>query len=572
MKSGKQSVRETAKSILNTVGLIPLGRRIASAFRAPSVFTGHEQRFDELKRKHAKVLGERLNNNAVAQEIALVVSPGFPEVEIELGLVKALQLGNYIPVVIIPYDGPYGSLLAEHYRLAAVDKVHLWNEFIGEKDHAAAEAAVSRCKSVWDLLEFEHFGVRVGRLAVSTVLRYTYKGFLDLQVSEDRRLLVDAVAQSMACANAAQEILKKFQPDVAMFVDTVYSPTGELFDSCLLKNVEAIQWQQAHKSNALIFKRYNRETWLLHPSSISPDSWRSILDMEWTEDHRKRLHQDLYSTYASGDWYSVVGTQFDKTIVDAATLRERFGLDPSKKTAIIFPHILWDATLFWVKCLFRDYEEWFLETVRAACTNNKVNWVIKIHPANRRLREDGSLQCESAEVESLNKHIGKLPSNIVMIPPESEISTYSLFQIMDVCVTVCGTVGIETARLGIPVLTAGKGPYDSLGFTVDSNTREEYLEKVRNIQDIPRISPAQQELAERFAYAHFLMRPWQASSITLRYLPATKKFSHDGQVNIRSREEWYKAEDLRAFAEWVSDPNKRAEFLAPLPQPCSLGQ
>jgi len=256
---------------------------------------------------------------------------------------------------------------------------------------------------------------------------------------------------------------------------------------------------------------------------------------------------------------SVVGTQFQKSMIDDARLRERLDLDPSKKTAFIFPHILWDATFFWGKCLFADYEEWFVETVRTACANDRVKWVIKVHPANQRIREGGSLGCESAEIVALRR-FGKLPPHIVMIPPESEISTYSLFRVMDYCITVCGTVGMEAARLGIPVLTGGTGPYDNKGFTVDSNTREEYLEKLRNIEDIRPLSSAQRELAERFAYASFLMCPWHAKSVTLRYLPNTQKFMYQGQVNIKSREAWYTADDLRAFADWITDPNKPGEY------------
>src|SRR5277367_4790228 len=156
----------------------------------------------------------------------------------------------------------------------------------------------------------------------------------------------------------------------------------------------------------------------------------------------------------------------------------------------------------------------------------------------------------------MRKYIGKLPPHIFMIPPESEISTYSLFQIIDYCVTVCGTVGMEAARLGIPVLTAGTGPYDNKGFTFDSNTREEYLEKVRKIEEIRPLSSTQRELAERFAYATFLLRPWRAKSVTLQYLPDTTKFLYQGQVNIKSREDWYTADDLKAFAEWIANPNK----------------
>ena len=85
---------------------------------------------------------------------------------------------------------------------------------------------------------------------------------------------------------------------------------------------------------------------------------------------------------------------------------------------------------------------------------------------------------------------------------------------------------------------------------------------MRNIEDIRPLSSAQRELAERFAYASFLMRPWHAKSVTLRYLPNTRKFMYQGQVNIKSREAWYTADDLRAFADWITNPNKPGEYLA----------
>ena len=559
MRSDTPGARNTAKSVLRKAGLLPAIQRIYTILTAPPAYRAHERRFRQLKRQHGHVLGERLNDPQRRQRFALVCSPTFPEVEIELGLIKGLQLANFVPVVLIPDTGREGRLLAQYYKLAAVGEIHQWSDFVGETDSTVAEAVVSRSKSLQDLLEFEHAGVRVGRFAVSTALRNTYQGTLDLQLPQHRKQLVDAVAQSMVAVRAAQEILQHFRPDLAMFVDTAYSPWGELFESCLQNNIETIQWQQAHKSNALRFKRYSLSDMGEHPVSLSEESWRLVRDMEWTENHSKELDRELYSSYASGDWMSVVGTQFQKSMIDDARLRERLDLDPSKKTAFIFPHILWDATFFWGKCLFADYEEWFVETVRTACANDRVKWVIKVHPANQRIREGGSLGCESAEIVALRK-FGKLPPHIVMIPPESEISTYSLFRVMDYCITVCGTVGMEAARLGIPVLTGGTGPYDNKGFTVDSNTREEYLEKLRNIEDIRPLSSAQRELAERFAYASFLMCPWHAKSVTLRYLPNTQKFMYQGQVNIKSREAWYTADDLRAFADWITDPNKPGEY------------
>ena len=69
---------------------------------------------------------------------------------------------------------------------------------------------------------------------------------------------------------------------------------------------------------------------------------------------------------------------------------KRYSLDQSKKLAVVFSHVLWDANLFYGEDLFKDYGDWFEQTVKAACGNDRVNWLIKMHPANlwKRSREE----------------------------------------------------------------------------------------------------------------------------------------------------------------------------------------
>jgi hypothetical protein len=427
-------------------------------------------------------------------------------------------------------------------------------------DVAGAERVLRECRTLDELLAFEYAGARAGRLAVSTALRNHRVGALEPQEPEDRRILIDHLASTMAYARAAQRILERFDPALVVFVDTVYTPEGELFDNCLKNGVDTVSWQAAHKSGAVIFKRYTLETRDRFPKSLSSESWRRVRDMEWTDTHRELLERELYSNYASGDWYSVVSTQADKRLVGAEEIRAQLGLDPSKKTAFIFPHIVWDGTLFWGSCLFRNFEEWCIETIRAACANDSVNWVVKIHPANKRLAEGIA---ESAEARAVEKHIGELPPHVAMIPAESEISTFSLFGLMDYCLTVCGTIGIEAARLGIPVLTGGAGFYDRRGFTVDSESTEQYLEQIANIDEIPRLSPSQQELAERFAYGLFLMRPCPVTTVSLHYARSKTEIPVRCEVNVGTKEDWYHAADMKAIANWMTDPRKRDFLTSP---------
>jgi len=557
----RASLRETVKLILQKVGLLPAARRFRR-FIKPELTReqAHYQRFVRFKRQYGRLLGPLSNHVSHDQKKVLVISIGFPQVEIELGLLKGLELAGYVPVVLITEDYDH-ELLQAYYHLAAIEEVLIWSEFSDPLDLDAAEAVIKQYGSVEKLLEFECAGARVGKFAVSTALRRHRLGSIDLESSEERQILLKYLASAVASVAAAQRIAQQVRPELVLYVDRVYTPAGELIDVCLANGMTAIRWDKGHKNNALVLKRYTQENRDEHAESLSEETWQLIRDMEWTEAQREQLHQELLSSYVKGDWYSQAATQYNKRLLDGDTIRQHLGLDPAKKTAIIFPHILWDSSFFFGEDLFRDYEEWLVETVLAACKNDQVNWVIKIHPAHVGKNVADGFQGDPAEVIVLRKHLSHLPPHVFTIPAESEINTFSLFELMDYCLTVRGTIGMEAARLGIPVLTAGTGRYDRRGFTIDSDSREEYLEKVAAIQDIPRLSPAQRELAERFAYGIFVLRPFPVRTVTLEY--HDQSGVNKTEINLKSKEDWYSAPDLRAFIQWLTGSNQ-ADFLMPL--------
>lgn len=575
MNSQLDRLRTNLRVVLKTTGLLGLGRRLRVRFKDLSKFLRdpefrrrkreERQRFQQFKKQYGNVLKQSLSSNNGQQKRVLIVSRHFTALELQLGLLKALELAGFLPMVLTVSRR---RQLRNCYRWAGVKTVIDWSKLVDHLDFSgAAQAVIEECGSVEELLEFEYDGTRSGKIAVSTTLRQLHTGTLDLQSPQVRQILISQLASAMASATAAQTILQQLRPQLMLSFDVEYTPGGQLFDKCMESGVEVVTYREGHKRDTLILKRYSPQNRDQNPVSLSEESWEAVKSMEWSIVFRNELREELYNSYASGDWYNSGGTQSTTRLMDANAIRKQLGLSPEKKTAFIFPHIPWDASLRWGKDLFRGYEEWLIETVRAACTNEQVNWVIKIHPANVRKQPKGQLQSESAEVLALNKHFRNLPRNVFLMPAESEISTFSLFELMDYCLTVRGTVGIEAASLGIPALTAGTGRYDHMGFTIDSETREEYLEKVANVQEIPRLSARQRELAERFAYAIFLLRPFPLESVSVglrQNAGVTANLTHTA-ININATEEWYSAPDLKAFAQWLNE-SSNADFLVPLPR------
>ena len=116
----------------------------------------------------------------------------------------------------------------------------------------------------------------------------------------------------------------------------------------------------------------------------------------------------------------------------------------------------------------------------------------------------------------------------------------------------------------MPVLTAGTGFYAGRGFTVDSASAGEYLERLRRIEELPPLSAEQTLLAKRHAYALFRLRPTRFTSFSTVIRPLEElghPLDHDLLVNLRSRDELEHAPDLLAFGRWAAEA-RELDYLA----------
>jgi hypothetical protein len=489
---------------------------------------------------------------------ALIVTKGtLKGAQVELALVKGLELAGFTPVILTDRS------LEKHFRLAGVTSFVRWEQFTEVPASRDIERGVATARGIPDVIEFEHAGARVGKFALSTTFRSLRVGRLDFSRDDTRRALVTHLSAGIARADAAGRILDRVKPRVALFMGNRYTGQGELMDVCLNRGVDVLTWFDAHRSSSLMLKRYNRDNRDRHHGSLSDESWAALCRMPWTDLERRALYRELHDNYAAGDWYSRGGTQVNKSIVAAEDMRTRLRLDPAKRTAVVFPHIVWDATLFWGTDLFDNYEDWLVETVRAACANPRVNWVIKIHPAHVAKSAMEQFYDEPAELRAIRERVGPTPAHVTVIPPDTDINTYSLFAVMDYCLTVRGTIGIEAASLGVRVLTAGTGRYDHRGFTTDAATRDEYLALLSRLETLAPPTAAERELAERFAYGAFVLRPLPLTSITIEHA-SDREATMRIRVNARSSDDLRRAVDLNAFAAWAAD-GKQEDFLASPP-------
>lgn len=482
-----------------------------------------------------------------SDRVVLIVGQGRPIFAfLETVIRYAFRLSGYRAVVLIPSS----RQVKQAYRALGEETTCELHDFqsVRPEKLKAAELCFSNLDELLDIRRGE---VRCGKYAASTLMRSLRVGQFDFSDPAVKGRALEALAYSVDNALTAKRLIDKLKPDAAVFVDRGYSPAGELFDICIERDIPAYTWNAGHRNDIVMLKRYERHNADEHPFSLSPESWKSAKEVPWHDGIRAGVLRELTDCYQSGEWFGEVATQLNKKAVAEEELRGRLGIDPSKKTAVIFPHIFWDGTFFWGDDLFGSYEKWFEAVLKEAARNPSVNWIIKVHPANLVKDQRDGYTGEHSEVSAIKRCLGELPEHIKLLPADAEISTLSLFCVSNYCLTVRGTVGIEAACFGIPVLTAGTGRYDRHGFTIDSSSREEYLGRLHSIQDIPPITREQVELACRYAYATLLCRPAPVRPFGLRF---SKDQHADMEVSIgtSANASLGESEDLKRIARWIA--------------------
>ena len=487
------------------------------------------------------------------------------QLKLEGMLGKALQLAGWKPVVLVQDE----SWVPRKYLSAfGVESFVTLAPYL---DHAARQEARAASREIIgaepalaDVRDLTVHGARIGRNVLATVSRALHEGAVDLEDPRARAELERLLPRTLEATIAAERLLADLKPELVLFLERNYAAEAPISDVALVQGIDVVQYVSGPQDDTLIFKRFTPETRRDHPRSLSEESWRRVRELAWTPEHDAELDDEFAKRYGNVWALSrrIQGWTEDRSREEVIA---QLGLDPGKKTAVLYSHILWDANMFYGEDLFADQEEWFVETVRAAAANPRVNWIVKLHPANVwKLRREG-IEGARDEETTIREKLGAIPDHVAVVRPESQISTRSIFGVTDYGITIRGSVGFELPCFGVPVLTAGTGFYSGRGFTVDSATPGEYLERLRAIETIPPLSAEQTELARRHAWALFRLRPTHFTSFLATIRPLEDMghpLDHDVEIRVWAPEGLTAGEDLRDIGRWLTE-SRELDYLLP---------
>ena len=395
-----------------------------------------------------------------------------------------------------------------HKKIYGLDNVLYLEDFLSISNSSEAGMFYKKVLKINDVNEIKNIRYKNTLIGIHSLASYSaniQSGKVIIN-NKSKKYIAKILKNSCRIVDGIEKIMESINPDKVLAVDKGTVGVCAIFYESIHRKIDYLQWASCHEPNSIIVKRYNTENYREHPFSVSEKTWNNY--KKNNENYNEFVLDYLKKGYLGGKWFEYKKLSTNKSIISKTEIIERLKLNSAKKIAIIFSHILNDANFFFGEDLFKGgFTEWLVKTAEVAGKNKDVNWLLKLHPANIYRRSNMKYKGEYGEIIAIKEALGKVPENITVIPADIDINPYSFFKIADYGITVRGTIGAELPCFGVSVLTAGTGRYSGRGFTIDSNSVEEYLDKIANIQKIPALSDNQRKLALKHAYLFFKERP-----------------------------------------------------------------
>jgi hypothetical protein len=307
--------------------------------------------------------------------------------------------------------------------------------------------------------------IDVEKFAKSSTRKHLKKYNLDLSDEAVR----EKYNQFLGSANSLAEILPQVYEENDVVATLVHEPYyiqgGIPLKVSDIYGAHSYSQMWGYRSNYILFGKSTNASPL--PQYIEEDLVESELETALSPASRERIEsilkdrkkgQNVDVDYTSSTDYSV-DMEEDTTLVT------------------VFTNLLWDASLEPEGAIYSDVYNWLGETVASFSSIEDVYLVIKTHPAEDKFGTNESVY------EWVTEELD-LPPSIDILPPSTEVNTYSLLAQSDATIVYNSTVGLEAACMRVPVLVAGDTHYDEHGFTVNVDTKKEYKRKIQSIDTV----------------------------------------------------------------------------------------
>jgi len=396
------------------------------------------------------------------------------------------------------FNGPKRSLCPDCYRPGkkAYEGLGLsilkYGDFLEEQDQQNA-AKLARELPTHEIENFLLDGMKLGEHAMAGALRFFARGSLEGEPFGER-VLRRYFKAALLAAFSLRKVFMAGDYEVVVFHHGIYVPQGIVGEVARKFGVRVVNWNPAYRKDCFIFSHGDtyHHTLMVEPVSM----WEN---MPWDATRELMIDDYLKSRWHGGnDWIRFI----DRPYFDKERILSEIGCDRERPIISLLTNVLWDAQLHYPANAFGDMLEWLIFTIRYFEVRPDLQLVIRVHPAEIR----GAVPSRQPVESVLREYFPVLPSNVYLVSPDSDISTYVLAELSD-SVLIYGTkTGVELTAFGIPVIVAGEAWVRNKGITQDAVSPEHYQKLLDQLPVGSRLTEDVIVRAKKYAYHFFFQR------------------------------------------------------------------
>jgi hypothetical protein len=371
-------------------------------------------------------------------------------------------------------------------------KVHRYGDWLTAEDRADAR----RLAATFPFDEIRHLtldNLAIGEHAYAGALRFFATASLDAEPGAEpvlRRYLEAA----LLTVSATRRLFRSVGFASAVFTHGIYVPWGIIGEVARQEHVRVSTWNVAYRKRRFIFSHDDtyHHTLMNEPRSHWEDNELTPAQDDELMKYLKTRRDGLF------DWIVF----HRPTTQNADAIATKLGVDRSKPVIGLLTNVSWDAQLHYPANAFPNMLEWLVQTCQYFATRPDLQLLIRVHPAEI----SGFPPSRQPILGELTRRLPSLASNIIVVPPESGISTYAVMSLCNSAIIYGTKMGVELTSVGMPVIVAGEAWIRNKGLTEDASSPEEYFRILDRLPFPNPLGPSQLARARRYAYHFFFNR------------------------------------------------------------------
>jgi len=371
-------------------------------------------------------------------------------------------------------------------------KVHRYGDWLTPDDRADAR----RLAVAFPYDEIRNLtldGLAIGEHAYAGALRFFATASLDDEPGAEA-VLRRYLEASLLTVSATRTLLRAVGFTSAVFTHGIYVPWGIIGEVARQERVRVSTWNVAYRKRRFIFSHDDtyHHTLMNEPRSHWENNALTPAQDSELMKYLKTRRDGLF------DWIVF----HRPTTQDADAIATQLGVDRSKPVIGLLTNVSWDAQLHYPANAFPNMLEWLVETCRYFATRPDLQLLIRVHPAEI----SGFPPSRQPILGELKRRLPTLASNVIVVPPESGMSTYAVMSLCNSAIIYGTKMGVELTSVGMPVIVAGEAWIRNKGLTEDASSPEEYFRILDRLPFPGPLGPAQLARARQYAYHFFFNR------------------------------------------------------------------